>query len=400
MEVSQRLDELSACDEFVALTQYTRTFDAFRVMGVSTKELLHSRVIAAFLNANEPHGLGSTFRNDYLASLMNCRRVGAAQPLEPTILANAVSARAKVARELADIDIVLDFPDLRLVIAIENKIHALDQPKQLERYQKSLCDLFPHYEHRAIVYLTPTGRDSPTANLDCSRVPIYYQSYAMVAALLRRCRALASRPAGEFLDQFISHIERTMTDNSEINNLCWGVFEQNEEAYEHLAKHLIYCRRRKSATRFAALELEVRQGSQFNEWASEIQTRIGETIKGDNPCFDLDVRLKSWPDGVWVKLYKHSWLGVFPYFLAQDRELVSLRLVQFCTPPRDVPDWGGHQFASYRFQLKADRAVNEDGNRATDSDYNAALTRVRECIVEINDALTAASSSTAELPIG
>lgn len=399
MEVTPRLNKLSACDEFVALTQYTRTFEPFRVMGVSTKELLHSRVIAAFLNANEPHGLGSTFRDDYLASLMNCRQVGAAQPIDPSILLDAVGARAKVARELADIDILLDFPDLRLVIAIENKIHALDQPKQLERYQESLCHLFPHYEHRAIVYLTPTGRDSPTANLKCSRVPIYYQSYAMVAALLRRCRLLASPPAGEFLDQFISHIERTMTDSSEIKELCWGVFEKSEEAYEHLAKHLFYCRRRKYTMRFAALELEVRQGSQFNEWAREIQTRIVETSKGDNPCFDLDVRLKSWPDGVWVKLYKHSWLGVFPYFLEQDSEIVSLRLAQFCTPFRDVPDWGGHKFASFRFQLKADRAVNEDGNHATDSDYNAALTRLRECIVEINDALNAAPPSPAELPI-
>ncbi|MEB2514767.1 PD-(D/E)XK nuclease family protein [Pseudomonas sp. YuFO20] len=399
MEVTPQLNELFACDEFLALTQYTRAFDPFRVMGVSTKELLHSRVIAAFLSANEPHGLGSTFRDEYVASLMNCRQVGAARPINATILVNAVGAHAKVARELAGIDILLDFPDLRLVLAIENKIHAIDQPKQLKRYQESLCELFPYYEHRAIVYLTPTGRDSPTANLDCSRVPIYYQSYAMIAALLRGCRPLASPPAGVFIDQFTSHIERSMTDSSEIKALCWGVFEKSEEAYEHMAKHLFYCRQRKFATRFTALELEIRQGSQFKEWGNEIQTRIVEASKGDNPYFDLDVRLKSWPDGVWVKLYKHNWLGVFPFFLAQDSEMVSQRLEQFCTPSRDVPDWIGHKYASLRFQLKTDRAVSENGNRAADSDYNAALTRVRECIVEINDALNATHSLPAELSI-
>jgi hypothetical protein len=397
MDVTPRLDEIATCDEFLALTRYTRVFDPFRVMGISTKELLHSRVIAAFLNANEAHGLGSTFRDDYLMSLTSCRKVGAAPPLEAALLLRAAGERAKVARELADIDILLDFPDLRLVIGIENKIHALDQPKQVARYQESLCELFPHYQHRAMIYLTPTGRDSPTANLDCRRVPVYYQSYAMVADLLKHCRPLAALPASQFLDQFITHIERNMTDNTELKSLCWGVFEQDEEAYEHLAEHFFYCRQRKYKERFDALEKEVKRGSQFNEWASEIETRIVESSKGDNPLFDLDVRLKSWPDGVWVKLYKHTWLAVFPYFFGKDSEIISRRLPQFCAPPRDVPDWGGLKFASLKFEDREDRAVNMVGKRATDSDYNTALCRVRQYIVEINEALDAARTAPAEL---
>ncbi|CAM5249975.1 hypothetical protein SSTU70S_05088 [Stutzerimonas stutzeri] len=161
-----------------------KTFDPFRVMGVSTKELLHSRVLAAFLDAHQPHGLGSRFRDDYLASLVNCRRVGAAQPVAVDVLQNTSGAKAKVLRELAKIDVLWIFPICPRCVAIENKIRALDQPKQVARYQLSLCDLFPHYEHRAIVYLTPSGRDSPTANLACTRVPIYYQSYKWWPTLL------------------------------------------------------------------------------------------------------------------------------------------------------------------------------------------------------------------------
>lgn len=390
MDLTPRIEALPACDSFLALTRYTRVFDPFKVMGVSTKELLHSRVIATFLNAEEPHGLGSKFRDEYLASLKVCRRVGEAAPLEEAVILNAAGARAKVIRERADIDILIDFPSLRLVIAIENKIHASDQREQLTRYQQSLCDLFPHYEHRAIVYLTPEGRDSPTANVDCQRVPIYYQSYAQIAELLTRSRPLTTPSAGAFLDQFIRHIERTMTDSSDIQELCWGVFEQNEDAFEHLAKHLIYCRERKYRERFTALKQEVDTGSQFSEWRGEIEALVSSKFKGDNPLFDLDVRLNSWPAGVWVKLYKHTWLGVFPYFLDKDGETVALHLQRFCSPSRDVPNWPGHKFASVRFQDREDRAVNLQGNRATDSDYNAALTQVRECIVEINEALAAA----------
>lgn len=397
MDVTPHFDELTACDQFLALTRYTRVFEPFKAMGVSTKELLHSRVIAVFLSADEPHGLGSKFRDDYLAALKNCRQVGAAQPIDAAVLFGAAGARAKVVRELADIDILLDFPDLRLVIGIENKIHAPDQDKQVARYQASLCELFPHYQHRAMVYLTPTGRDSPTANLECQRVPVYYQSYAMVSDLLKRSRPLANLPAGQFLDQFVTHVERTMIDSTELKSLCWGVFEKNEEAYEHLAEHLFYCRQRKYKERFDALEQEVKKSGQFSEWVSEIQTQIIQGRKGDNPLFSLDVRLKSWPDGVWVKLYKHDWLGAFPYFLEKDIEMISQRLGQFCRPARDIPNWAGYKFASLQFQVKEDRAINVEGNRATDSDYNTALTRVRELILEINDALNPELTSASEL---
>lgn len=390
-QIAPALAAMPFSKEFIALAQHTKMFDPFRVMGISTKELLHSRILATFLSAHEPHGLGSIFRDDYMASLANCRCVGAAQPVATGVLESTAGAKAKVRRELANIDVLLDFPDLRLVVAIENKIHALDQPAQVARYQKSLCDLFPNYEHRAIVYLTPAGRDSPTANLACTRVPIYYQSYKMVSDAFRRCQPLANPLAGQFIDQFLRHVDRTMTDSSEIQDLCWNIFEQNEEAYERMARHLYYCRRRKYVTRFAALAESIRQSAQFSEWADSLQIQIQiqpvEEGKGDNPYVSLDVRLDFWPEGVWVKVYKHKWLGVFPYFISSNIHAVSMRLMRFCSPAREVPDWDGHCYASERFQSKNERAINEDGNGATEADYNNTLTEIHKCIVEINAAL-------------
>ena len=42
---------------------------------------------------------------------------------------------------------------------------------------------------------------------------------------------------------------------------------------------------------------------------------------------------------MWVKVYKHSWFGVFPYFLSSDIDAVSMRLAKFCSPAREVPAW-------------------------------------------------------------
>uniref|UniRef100_UPI0030DC9985 PD-(D/E)XK nuclease family protein n=1 Tax=Pseudomonas sp. RL_35y_Pfl2_P42 TaxID=3088710 RepID=UPI0030DC9985 len=54
---------------FAALTRYTKAFDLFRVMGVSSKELVHSNILPAFMNADEAHGLGASVRDAFVTSL-------------------------------------------------------------------------------------------------------------------------------------------------------------------------------------------------------------------------------------------------------------------------------------------------------------------------------------------
>lgn len=53
---------MSASAAFSTLAGYTKAFDLFKAMGVSTKELVHSNIIASLLNDREAHGMGSAFR--------------------------------------------------------------------------------------------------------------------------------------------------------------------------------------------------------------------------------------------------------------------------------------------------------------------------------------------------
>lgn len=387
---ASHLEALPRTDEFTALAGYTNSFDLFKVMSVSTKELVHSNIIAALLNDQQPHGLNCAFRDAYVESLSDCRCVGSSVPLQA--LTSTAKARAKVARELAHIDILLDFPAQRVVIAIENKIWAKDQPNQVANYQQALCELYPHYPFRALVYLTPTGRDSPTINLE-SNVPVYYQSYGQLAVLLRQYQKYASQAASYFIGEFITHVEKTMSGNSELKELCWNIFEKNEEAYEHLVNNYQYCLTRKLDQRFAELQQSLTDSNcnLFAEWSELMETQL--TRNGTKHHYDLDVRLHTWPTGVWVKIYKHSWFGVFPYFLESSRESLAKQLPEFTTAMREVPDWSGHYFASAGFLVREDRRVYEEGDRATET--NQALSIVRECIIEINHALAGIS----ELPV-
>lgn len=377
---ASQLEALPRTDEFIALAGYTNSFDLFKVMSVSTKKLVHSNIIAALLNDQQPHGLNHTFRDAYIESLSDYRYVGPS--LSRQALESTTGARAKVARELAHIDILLDFPAQRVVIAIENKILAKDQPNQIANYQQALCELYPHYPFRALVYLTPTGRDSPTINPE-SNVPVYYQSYGQLAALLCKHQKYANPAASYFIGEFITHVEKTMSGNSELKELCWEIFKSNEEAYEHLVNNYQHCLTRKLDQRFAELQQALSYSNLFTEWFELMETHL--TRNETKHHYDLDIRLRTWPAGVRIKIYKHSWFGVFPYFLKSDRESLAEQLPAFTTAMREVPDWSEHYFASAKFLVREDRRIYESGDKATET--NQALSIARECIIEINQAL-------------
>ena len=293
-------------------------------------------------------------------------------------------AQAKVARELAHLDVLIDFPTLRLVIAIENKIWAADQDKQIEGYQEALCTLYPHYQSRALVYLTPTGRESPTVNAHSS-VPVYYMSYGELAALLGEYQTLATPPAAHFIGEFITHVGKTMSGDTELGQLCWNIFEQNQEAYEHLVKHHEYCMARKVTELFRSMQDRVRNDTLFEQWADVLEVRASSNP--EKAHHDLDIRLKTWPSGVWVKIYKHNWFGVYPFFRSADKEALMDSLPAFTQPARMVHGIEDRFFASTRFVEKSDRRIRKAGDRINESDVNIALTRAHDCIVEISDAL-------------
>ncbi|QXI09178.1 PD-(D/E)XK nuclease family protein [Pseudomonas zeae] len=382
MEASAQLAALHTGAAFISLGRYTKTFDMFKVMGVSSKELVHSNILAALLCEEETHGMGSLFRDAYVYSLAHMPCSGKALTLE--VLDRARGARANIARELAHIDILLDYPDLRLVIAIENKIWAADRKNQVARYQKTLSDLYPHYAYKALVYLTPKGRGSPTQDPESS-VPVYNQSYGQLARLLRQQQIHATATASYFIDQFTSHVEKTMSGNSELNELCWNVFQESEDAYAHLVDHYQYCKTRKLTELFARLRERLATDCLFEPFKSEMVVKFASNP--DKQKYDLDIRLRSWPEGVWVKVYKHTWFGVFPFFRADDLEHLISRLPSFTQPAYAVHDWEGLYFASTRFFIKKQRCVLEEGDRVTDAHIDEVLTRVNDCVVEINGVL-------------
>lgn len=355
-------------------------------MGVRSKELIHSNILAALLNPSYAHGLNYSFLNSFTLGIVNLP-IECGVPLPLSTLVSSTDQNVRVYRELENIDLVIEYPASKLVIAIENKIWAKEQPKQLARYQEILITRYPNHQ-LALVYLTPDGRRPTTQNRH-SDVPVYCMSYGEVASQLEVVKSRANESAKHFISQFTGHIEAYMTGSNEVNELCWQIFNKHEDAYTRMIAGYQYCQRRKVEECFNDIESRIKTDAAFAKVAHEIEVtkKVEDSSKYVVTC-DLDVRLKSWPEGVMVRLYKHNWLGVFPYVSGEMRDsATAISKILGCYPNKQVNAWQNKYYVSSNPNLDKERMVNSDGNSISLEDVNTVLNKLSAHIEEINRAL-------------
>ncbi|HCM0980174.1 TPA: PD-(D/E)XK nuclease family protein [Vibrio parahaemolyticus] len=382
----EAVESLFLSEGFSKISSYSANFDLFKMMGVRSKELVHSNILAALLNPSYPHGLNYSFLNSFTQGVVNLN-LESGLPLPLSVLISATDQNVRVYRELENIDLVIEYPASKLVIAIENKIWAKEQVNQVARYQEILLTRYPH--HRlALVYLSPNGRKPTTLNRD-SDVPVYCMSYGEIAKQLELVKSRSNEAAKHFISQFISHIEAYMTGSNEVNELCWQIFSKHEDAYSQMMNAYQYCQRRKVEESFLDIESRIKTDAAFSKVSNEIE--ITKTVEENSKyvvACDLDVRLKSWPEGIKIKLYKHYWLGVFPYITAKFKDSskeISKKLG--CYPNIKVKGWQDKYYVSSNLNLDKERMVNTDGNSISMEDVNVVLNRLSAHIEEINNAL-------------
>ncbi|EZO89510.1 MULTISPECIES: PD-(D/E)XK nuclease family protein [Pseudomonadaceae] len=376
--------------QFAELADFAHQFEPFRAMGIHSKELVHSRILATFLDRAGSHKLGAEFLNRFVMALAAPHtRLFSGEAIEVDALYEAVkpNVHSQVYRELNCIDLVVVFPAHQLVIGIENKVDAGEQEEQLARYQETLRILFPGFT-QALVFLSPNGRAPKTANAQDS-VPVYCMDYGQIAEISRECRRAPglSASAAIFLDQFVNHIELHMTGSTRTQALCWELFRKNEAAYKEIVRQHDRCIERKVLEAFAALESRLSKEPLLGVDPSQLQIECEHTKDDKAVIFcSLHIRLLHWPAGVWVKIYKHNWLGVFPFIRESD---LSVLEEQSSLPlsVETAKHWPGIRYVSSRPGLDEARRVLTDGNDFTSDDLEITLGLAATYVQEINEAL-------------
>jgi hypothetical protein len=183
--------------------------DLLTILGRQRAELFHSRILGWLMTPTGKHGLGSTFLRRLIHQLWPEENVEAIGPVIVELEKTRSGVSAVTGENVeARADIVVSLDDL--LIVIENKLDAGEQPGQCER-------LYWAWRDSAVasrwIYLTLSGRPPSTVFSDEARTAWRQLSYAQVAAALedsmdethRRDLSPGRMAAAQYLQTLVEH---------------------------------------------------------------------------------------------------------------------------------------------------------------------------------------------------
>jgi hypothetical protein len=143
--------------------QQAPRFNLFQLLRVARNERwTHSAFLRELLDPGGCHGQGHLFLETFFEYCW--QKAGFDEFPRPAADLSSglwIVETEKVTAFFGNIDVVLYSPELQVVLAIENKIDAREQERQLERYATWMARIYPTYG-KALVFLTPDGRASLT----------------------------------------------------------------------------------------------------------------------------------------------------------------------------------------------------------------------------------------------
>ncbi len=129
---------------------------------------------------------------------------------------------------------------------------------------------------------------------------------------------------------------------------------------------------------FETIETSIFSDDMYDEWRGVFEVKKTVVKKeSEDIKYDLDIRLKHWPKGVYIKVYKHKALGVFCY--VKDVAVCDAFLEQ---PPIACKFWKESFYFSNLLGLDQSRYVLMDGNEMQATDTQDCITRILACITE------------------
>ena len=150
-------------------------FNLFHILGRARLEVsTHSRLLRELLDPEGTHGQRYLFLETLFGHLSE---KGGEFIHFPQLTAPPASATWLIKREMhtleGNLDIVVSSYALGFLLVIENKVDHGEEPDQLLRYHRWLQRQV-EYPNRALIFLTPDGRESQTAGGN----PYFRLSYA------------------------------------------------------------------------------------------------------------------------------------------------------------------------------------------------------------------------------
>jgi hypothetical protein len=139
-------------------------FNLFSLLGVERFEVAtHSAFLGALLNPQGTHGQMFLFLEAFLRHFSEKFGHPFPAPNDDIRKGTWYVDKEKVTA-FGNLDLVISCPDLQFLLVIENKIGAVEQTDQLERYTKWMDSQKEYFNSPILIYLTPRGDKSSSAH--------------------------------------------------------------------------------------------------------------------------------------------------------------------------------------------------------------------------------------------
>lgn len=251
LALSERLNEIDK--------QKTTGVNVFYAVGMLRQEIKHSAFLAWLLAPNNPHGFGSLFLRKFLERLFVHPNLEGDRDSEPRLKTNAEVlaqfSHAKTVNDLEDflcaddvtvlterpvdldgrIDIFVESPSAKTLIAIENKVFTTTHDNQLSRYEAEFADRTDW--KRIYVYLTPRG-DMPN-DFGEYRENWCVFSYETVLSIIREfTKDKIGRKLKYIMEDYIEMVEtEILQKKKELRTLCKQIRREHKDALEILLNY-------------------------------------------------------------------------------------------------------------------------------------------------------------------
>ena len=230
------IERLKESQHYKELRDYNPPFNPFEVMSVSSRELTHSSVLVWLLKDR----VNKKFRQKFVAWIAKQKKQknGLDKNTKKELKSycaeddNDIEVSCEYGDSDSRIDVLACIGSLNLVIGIEVKVWADEQPDQVRRYQELLnAGSYSNYKNKIVVFLTPWGDKPSTAN-ECRNVPVLVMSWRDIVEIINEVN-YESEKTGEnytFRKQFSQHIKRNILMETEEKRLVRDLLREGNNA--------------------------------------------------------------------------------------------------------------------------------------------------------------------------
>jgi len=228
--IDAQLSSLLDDDAFWEIQQRVTRFNLFEALGAVTGELKHSNFLGYILSPSRPHGLGSQPLHTFLRLSVDAMPTGN-RPVSTLELILGDLDGAVVHRERNNIDLLIEVPELELVVVIENKIRARAGVGQLSGYRTVVDQRFPKLR-KLFIFLTPDGH----APDDEAYQPM---SYVALADALVDLLATSSPPEATrlIIHHYVDMLRKHIVRDEKLIALAAKLYERHAEALDFIFQH-------------------------------------------------------------------------------------------------------------------------------------------------------------------